>query len=196
MRGSRITSLAILGGVLVGGLVLQAAEPSDRRDVAAPPAAAGTALPAATPPGTLSSTWYCAGGSATKGGVADHVLLMTIATNLDTAIEFMGMHQQPVRRAVIVGATRLAELTADHLLEEGIDVVMIDIVMTAKGQGREIARITTVGRRDPGSTRAMARAKEIRRARNQKTKTSLKTNPKANPRKESLDSMPQYSRAR
>lgn len=56
----------------------------------------------------------------------DHVLLMTTSSNLDTAIEFMGMHQQPVRRAVVVGATRLAELTADHLLEEGVDVVMID----------------------------------------------------------------------
>ena len=56
----------------------------------------------------------------------DHVLLMTTAANLDAATEFMGMTQQPVRRAVVVGATRLAELTADHLLEEGIDVVMID----------------------------------------------------------------------
>ncbi len=56
----------------------------------------------------------------------DHVLLMTTSGHLDDATEFMGVHQKPVRRAIVVGATRLAELTADHLLQEGIDVVMID----------------------------------------------------------------------
>ena len=113
MRGSRITSLAILGGVLVGGLVLQAAEPSDRSDVAAQPVAAGTALPAATPPGTLSSTWYCAGGSATKGGVADHVLLIanpTDTTRTATVTAIVGDFAPP---AVIPdeGATTAAPTT-------------------------------------------------------------------------------------
>lgn len=56
----------------------------------------------------------------------DHVLLMTTTENLDRAAEFMGVHQQQVRRAIIVGATRLAELTADQLLQEGVDVVMVD----------------------------------------------------------------------
>jgi trk system potassium uptake protein TrkA len=56
----------------------------------------------------------------------DHVLLMTTAENLDLAAEFMGVHQQQVRRAIVVGATRLAELTANQLLHEGVDVVMID----------------------------------------------------------------------
>ena len=56
----------------------------------------------------------------------DHVLLMTTKENLDEATEFMGVHQQPVRRAIVVGATRLAELTADRLLQRGVDVVMVD----------------------------------------------------------------------
>ncbi|MDF1595184.1 MAG: Trk system potassium transporter TrkA [Acidimicrobiia bacterium] len=56
----------------------------------------------------------------------DHVLLMTTRANLDRATEFMGVHQEPIRRAIIVGATRLAELTADRLLERGVDVVMVD----------------------------------------------------------------------
>ena len=84
MKAARVTSLVILAGVLVGGLVLQAAdEPAPESASAAPPVVAGTAIPAAAPPGTLSSTWYCAGGSATKNGVADHVLL--IANPSDTA---------------------------------------------------------------------------------------------------------------
>ena len=58
--------LVILGGVLVGGLVLQAAdEPAPDPASAAPPVVAGVAMPAAAPPGTLTSTWYCAGGTAT-----------------------------------------------------------------------------------------------------------------------------------
>lgn len=56
----------------------------------------------------------------------DHVLVMTTSGNLDRATEFMGVHQQPVRRAIVAGATRLAELTADHLIDQGVDVVMID----------------------------------------------------------------------
>ena len=83
MRGSRIASLAILGGVLVGGLVLQAADQS-RPDGSAPPdVVVSTPLPAAAPAGSLSSTWYCAGGSATEGGVADHVLLFANASATD-----------------------------------------------------------------------------------------------------------------
>ena len=84
MRGSRVTSLAILSGVLAGGLVLQAADRSDPGDTdVANGVVAGTAIPAAAPPGTLTSTWYCAGGSATKGGVADHVLLIANPTDED-----------------------------------------------------------------------------------------------------------------
>lgn len=82
MKGTRLTSLVLLGGVLAGGLVLQAAD----RDVATDPVVpgavvAGVAMPAAMPPGTLSSTWYCAGGSATENGVADHVLLIANPTD-------------------------------------------------------------------------------------------------------------------
>lgn len=85
MKGTRLTSLVLLGGVLAGGLVLQAA---DRDDPADPDTAsavvAGVAMPAALPAGTLSSTWYCAGGSATEGGVADHVLLIANPTDAVT----------------------------------------------------------------------------------------------------------------
>lgn len=82
MRGSRIASLAILGGVVVGGLVVQAADQSSP-DGSAPVDVVGTPLPAAAAAGSLSSTWYCAGGSATEGGVADHVLLIANASSTD-----------------------------------------------------------------------------------------------------------------
>jgi hypothetical protein len=84
VKGSRLTSLAILSGVLAGGLVLQAADRTDTGDAAGGAAVvAGVALPASAPPGTLSSTWYCAGGSATAGGVADHLLLIANPTDED-----------------------------------------------------------------------------------------------------------------
>ena len=75
MRSSRLTALVILGGVLAGGLVLDATgEPASEP----PPetVVAGVAMPAASPAGSLSSTWYCAGGTATDDGIADHVLLI------------------------------------------------------------------------------------------------------------------------
>jgi len=81
MRSSRLTALVILAGAIAGGLLLQATE--------SPPAAtgrsvvvqAGVAIPAANPAGTLTSTWYCAAGSATEGGYADHVLLLANPTD-------------------------------------------------------------------------------------------------------------------
>ena len=82
MRSSRLTSFVLLAGAVTGGLVLEAAE-----DPVPTPGAtgveAGVAIPAATRPGTLSSTWYCAGGTATEGGFADHELLLANPTAED-----------------------------------------------------------------------------------------------------------------
>ena len=76
MRSSRITAVVILGGVIAGGLVLDAADTTTGED-APSTLEAGVAMPAATPPGTLSSTWYCAGGTATDDGFADHVVIIS-----------------------------------------------------------------------------------------------------------------------
>lgn len=82
MRSLRITSLVVLAGVLALGLVLDAAdEPSAPTDDGAGQVEVGVAIPAAAPPGTLSSTWYCAGGTATPDGFADHVLLLANPTD-------------------------------------------------------------------------------------------------------------------
>ena len=81
VRSSRLTALVILGR-------RRRRRPRARRRRHArrprrPPDAvvAGVAMPAATPPGTLSSTWYCAGGTATDDGFADHVVLIANPTD-------------------------------------------------------------------------------------------------------------------
>lgn len=84
MRSARLTSLVVLAGAIAGGLVLQAAEdPPLAPEVVVAPVRAGVALPAARPEPTLSSTWYCAGGSAaaTPDDFADHVLLLANPTD-------------------------------------------------------------------------------------------------------------------
>jgi hypothetical protein len=75
VRSARLTSLALLGGLLAGGLVLDAGDDDPVGDDL-PAVEAGVAMPAANPAGTLTSTWYCAGGTATDDGIADHVLLI------------------------------------------------------------------------------------------------------------------------
>ena len=80
MRSSRLAAFVVLAGVVAGGLLLDAA---DSDDPAPPPESivAGVAMPAATPAGTLSSTWYCAGGTATDDGFADHVIVLANPTD-------------------------------------------------------------------------------------------------------------------
>ncbi|MFZ6003932.1 MAG: DUF5719 family protein [Actinomycetota bacterium] len=82
MRSARLTSVLILGGAIVGGLALQAAdEPARPPDSGAARVIAGVALPAARTEPTLSSTWYCAGGTAAPGGFADHAVLIANPTD-------------------------------------------------------------------------------------------------------------------
>lgn len=82
MRSTRITSLVVIVGLLVGGLLVQAGMGTSSPDgVATSTVEAGVAIPAARVEPTLSSTWYCAGGTATAGGFADHVLLLANPTD-------------------------------------------------------------------------------------------------------------------
>lgn len=84
MRSARLSSLVILAGVIVAGLVLESTEapPAPRRDERG---GAAAAFPTARPPSTLSSTWFCAGGTARDGGSADHVVLIANPTERDRA---------------------------------------------------------------------------------------------------------------
>lgn len=84
MRSARLTALVVLAGAIAGGLVLDAAdEPTPSVLDAAPTVRAGVALPAARDEPSLSSTWYCAGGTAANPAddLADHVLLLANPTD-------------------------------------------------------------------------------------------------------------------
>ncbi len=56
----------------------------------------------------------------------DHVLIMTTDDNVDRATRMIGLKRRHLERAIIFGATRLAELTADAMHEAGLSVVIID----------------------------------------------------------------------
>lgn len=56
----------------------------------------------------------------------DHVLIMVNSGDVDRATELLGVRHHMIERVVILGATRLAELTASHLTKEGYEVIVID----------------------------------------------------------------------
>ncbi len=56
----------------------------------------------------------------------DHVLLMVSAEHIDNATGLLGVRHNPTSRVIILGSTRLAELTAKEMLAEGFEVVIID----------------------------------------------------------------------
>lgn len=81
MRSVRITSLVLLAGAIAGGLVIESTESPVVSDAGPLALQAGVALPAARTEPTLSSTWFCAGGTGRDGGSADHVVLIANPTD-------------------------------------------------------------------------------------------------------------------
>ena len=58
--------------------------------------------------------------------VGDHVLLMAKAKETREAIDLLGLEEHPAKKVMVVGATRLAQLTAELLSEAGFQTIMID----------------------------------------------------------------------
>ncbi len=56
----------------------------------------------------------------------DHVVVMVEATHVNEAIELFGIDVEPISRVVILGGTRIAEMTAEILLSEGYEVLIIE----------------------------------------------------------------------
>ncbi|MDH3250964.1 MAG: Trk system potassium transporter TrkA [Acidimicrobiia bacterium] len=56
----------------------------------------------------------------------DHVLIMVNSEDVDRATNLLGVRHHVIERVVILGATRLAELTAAHLTSEGYEVIVMD----------------------------------------------------------------------
>lgn len=80
MRG-RITSLVVLAGAIAAGLVYEAGESDESAEPTEVTVEPGVAMPTARVEPTLSSTWYCAGGTARDGGSADHVVVIANPTD-------------------------------------------------------------------------------------------------------------------
>ncbi|HLU52998.1 MAG TPA: Trk system potassium transporter TrkA [Acidimicrobiia bacterium] len=64
------------------------------------------------------------GGTQVLAG--DHALLMTTADNVDRAIGLLGLRKVRIDRVVVVGSTRLGELTVEEMVKNGFSVVLID----------------------------------------------------------------------
>ena len=56
----------------------------------------------------------------------DHVLFMTESAKTDEPFRLLGIHESPAKKVAILGATRLAALTARAMCEAGIDTTLID----------------------------------------------------------------------
>jgi trk system potassium uptake protein TrkA len=56
----------------------------------------------------------------------DHALLMTTDEKVDDATRLLGVKRRHIDRAIVIGGTRLAEISADVLFEAGLGVVIVD----------------------------------------------------------------------
>ncbi len=65
-------------------------------------------------------------GERTPIEPGDHALIMTLKGHEDTALELMGLEVFQIRRVLIAGSNRLSSLTADLLIEDGYEVVIIE----------------------------------------------------------------------
>jgi trk system potassium uptake protein TrkA len=56
----------------------------------------------------------------------DHVLIMVETDKAGGALDMLGLHLEPARKVVILGATRVAELTAKRLCQKNIQTILVD----------------------------------------------------------------------
>ncbi len=77
----RLTAILVLAGLLVAGLVVDTTRSNGSGSHST--VQAGVTTPAARPDPVLSSTWFCAGGTASPGGFADHVVVMSNPSSQD-----------------------------------------------------------------------------------------------------------------
>jgi trk system potassium uptake protein TrkA len=66
------------------------------------------------------------GRGETQIEAGDHVVVMVEADHVHDAIKLFGIDVEPVSRVVILGGTRIAEMTADILLQSGYEVLIVE----------------------------------------------------------------------
>lgn len=62
----------------------------------------------------------------TKVEARDHVLLMAKAKYIQEAFKLLGLRENPAKNVMILGSTRLAQLTSEELAVNGIHTILID----------------------------------------------------------------------
>lgn len=62
----------------------------------------------------------------TEVRAGDHALLMTTGAHVERATALLGLKRLHVDRVVLMGSTRLSELTSDAMIRAGFSVVMVD----------------------------------------------------------------------
>jgi trk system potassium uptake protein TrkA len=69
-------------------------------------------------------TTIARGDSMVRGG--DHVLLVTSGSSAQEALKLMGVEEHRAKKVFVLGGTRLAFLTAELLVRNGINTVLVD----------------------------------------------------------------------
>jgi len=77
-----------------------------------------------------------AGRGQTRVEVGDHVLLMVRSGDVPMAVDLLGIQYRPVRRVVVLGGSKVAQITADMLIACGYEVVLVEADPV---RGQEIA---------------------------------------------------------
>lgn len=104
MKNWRTPVLAVAAAVIAAGLLADPSPRPYRAGAASPAPAAATAAPA----GATSDVWFCAGGSANDGGLADHRIAIINTGDQARAATITGMTSReaarpPVTKAFPVG---------------------------------------------------------------------------------------------
>ncbi len=82
----RLPALVIVFGLLLAGFLVDAAVDGGTDVSTGPETVDASGFPTAPVADALSSTWFCAGGTADEEAFADHVIVITNPTGTDTAV--------------------------------------------------------------------------------------------------------------
>ena len=81
------------------------------------------------------------GRGGTRVEVGDHVLLMVKSGDVRMAVELLGIEVRRTKRVVVLGGSRVAQITAEQLLADGYEVVLVEADPV---RGAEISRNSDV----------------------------------------------------
>lgn len=109
--------LSLIGGTVQGASILAGRSLAESRDLTD----WDWVLTAVVRDGV---TTVAHGGSVIEEG--DHILIMVTAENAHRVGSLIGLAHHPIRRVFIVGTTRLAVRSVEHIVNEGFDVIVID----------------------------------------------------------------------